>query len=55
MKTLKVLAVGAGMFAATQWIASQSFISGASPTVAKFAPYLIAGGILVGAEHFGLV
>jgi len=55
MHLVKALGVGAGVYFVTQWISSQSFITGASPTVSKFAPYLVAGGVLMGAKHFGLV
>ena len=55
MHMVKTLAVGAGLVFVSNKLGSMDFVTKASPTVAKFAPYLISGGLLVAAKHFNLV
>lgn len=55
MEMLKTAAVGAALVLFSNKLATMSFVTSASPTVAKFAPYLISGGLLIGAKKFGLV
>lgn len=55
MEMLKTAAVGAALVLFSNKLATMSFVTSASPTVAKFAPYLISGGLLIGAKKLGLV
>jgi hypothetical protein len=54
MHLVKALAVGAAAYGIANWAGSQSFVTSASPTIAKYAPYLICGGVLMAAKHFGV-
>jgi hypothetical protein len=55
MSLLKTAAVGAGIAFATSYVSQMDFIVKGSPTVSKYGPYAVAGGLLVAAKKFGLV
>ncbi len=55
MSLLKTAAVGAGIAFVTSYISEMEFITKGSPTVSKYGPYAVAGGLLVAAKKFGLV
>jgi hypothetical protein len=55
MHLVKTFAVGAVVVLVSNKLAGMDFVTKASPTVAKFAPYLISGGLLVAAKKFSLV
>lgn len=52
MQHLKAFVAGAAIVYLSGKLASLDAVQNASPTLAKYAPYIAGGGLLVVAHHF---